>query len=180
VAASGRAALAAYAVLILVMSVAAAGAMMRAREQGTEAGGLRVGGAAGALRIEDSRKGRAVLRASALAPGGSVAGAVTISSRGAAGRLVLAATGLVEAPGPGGGVLGRTLRLQVRELSRGSHRTFYAGPLAAMPKLHLGPLSAGSSRRFRFRATLPAKGLGESLMGSAISFDYRWRLKPLS
>jgi hypothetical protein len=53
----------------------------------------------------------------------------------------------------------------------------YAGPLAAMPTLRLGLLPAGESRRYRFLAFLPEPALlDNSLMGSRLRFDYRWRL----
>lgn len=167
------------AALVLALSVAVAGV---ARQAPDAAGrqGLALRAPAGALRIESSRHGRAVLRAPALAPGAAVRGAVTIANRGAAGRLLLAGEHLVEAPGLAGAALGRALRLRVTELGRGASHTFYSGPLTAMPRLHLGPLAAGASRRFRFIASLPAEPPGgEALMGARISFDYSWRLRPV-
>jgi hypothetical protein len=133
--------------------------------------------ATGALRISDSRGEAAILRAPALAPGGIAVGGLTISNLGPSARLVLSRTNLTETPGPGGGSLTDGLRLRIRFVDGGAGRTVYAGPLAAMPTLRLGLLAADEDRHYRFVAFLPEPGLlDNSLMGSRIRFDYRWRL----
>jgi hypothetical protein len=172
-----RPAVVANVALALLAVAAAAAALPRAPGTGVAAGSLRAGAAAGAMRIEDSRGGRAILRSRALAPGGSVAGAVTIRSHGAGGRLLLSVAHLDATPGAAAGSLAGALRLTIRELTQGSHRPVYSGRLAAMPRLHLGPLAAGARRRYRFVVRLPATLVGESAMGTRVSFDYRWRLK---
>lgn len=133
--------------------------------------------AEGAMRIADSRGGKAILEAP-LAPGAAAVGKVTIDNLGGGGRLVLSRPRLVEAPGAGGDALGPALRLRIRDLTPGREALVFSGALAAMPALQLGSLPAGESRRYRFVAQLPEPGLVDnSLMGARVRFDYRWHLR---
>ena len=138
----------------------------------------KVGAAAdGALRIADSRGEAAILKAPALAPGGAAVGSLTIHNLGPTAHLVLSRSHLAETLAPGGGSLVEALRLRIRHVGQGGGRIVYAGGLATMPKLRLGLLAAGESRRYRFAAFLPEPGLVDNgLMGSRIRFDYRWHL----
>jgi len=167
------------ATLALILALAAATLAWSAPKRGiAPLEGLRPS-AAGALRIADSRGEAAILRAPALAPGASVTGRLTIRNRGAAGRLVLSQHHLLETPGPAGDSLATALRLRIRDETEGSAQTVYHGALAAMPRLHLGLLPAGASRRYRFVARLSKRGFVDNgLMGAQARFDYRWQLKP--
>lgn len=134
--------------------------------------------ARGAMRIADSRGEKAILRAAALAPGASVAGVVKIENLGSVGRLVLSRSRLLGTPGAGGAALAPALRLRIRDLGDGRDPVVYAGPLAAMPTLHLGRLPAGESRRYRFVARLPDPDfVDDGLMGARVRFDCRWHLR---
>jgi len=173
----GRATVAA-AVLALVLALAAA-ALAQTQPRLAENQPLELGAAAtGAMRIADSRGEGAILRARALPPGGSVTGTLTIENLGAPGRLEFSRRQLVEAPGFSGASLAGALRLSVRELAVGAQPLVYRGLLTAMPTLRLGLLPAGAERRYRFVARLPEPGfVDNSLMGSRLRFDYRWRLR---
>jgi len=130
------------------------------------------------MRIADSRGEKAILHAAALAPGASVAGTVKIENLGPDGRLVLSRASLLETPAAGGVELAPALRLHIRSVTDGRDPVVYAGPLAAMPTLHLGRLPTGESRRYRFVARLPDPGLvDDGLMGARVRFDYRWQLR---
>jgi len=134
--------------------------------------------AEGAMRIVDSRGGKAVLEAPPLAPGAAAVGKVTIENLGAGGQLVLSRPRVLETPGVGGTTLGPLLRLRIRDLTPGREALVFSGALAAMPALQLGPLPAGESRRYRFVARLPETDLVDnSLMGARVRFDYHWRLR---
>jgi hypothetical protein len=163
--------------LALTLALVAAALAWSQPRQGI-GGGTPLGIAAGgAMRIADSRAERAILETPALAPGGSAVGKVTIDNLGADGRLVLSRSHLVETPGAGGKTLETVLRLRIRDLTAGQGAVVYSGAIAAMPALHLGPLPAGQSRRYRFVARLPEPGLVDnSLMGAGVRFDYRWHL----
>jgi len=167
--------------LVLALSlVATALAGSAPREGQVHGGGVSISAAAaGAMRIEDSRGGRAILRAPALAPGARVIGKLAISNRGEAGYLVLSRQRLTGRPGAGGASLGDVLELTVRNVTAGTRTLVYSGPLTAMPPLRLGLLQPGAKRHYRFVASLPDLGFVDlALMGSQVRFDYRWRLKP--
>lgn len=135
--------------------------------------------ATGAMRIDNSRGGGAILRAPALAPGHHAVGKVAIGNRGEAGYLVLSRQRLVARPGAGDALLGGALRLAIRNLTPGARTLVYSGRLAAMPPLRLGLLPAGATRRYRFVVSLPEPGFVDlSLMGSRVRFDYRWQVRP--
>lgn len=172
-----RATLAA-AVLALCLALAAA-ALARSGPRLAENHPAEVSASAGgALRIADSRGEAAILRASALAPGGSAVGTLTIGNLGTPARLELSRGHLAETPGSGGAFPASALRLRIRELTLGSRALVYDGSLAAMPTLHLGLLSPEAERRYRFAASLPEPGLVDNgLMGARVRFDYRWRLR---
>lgn len=162
--------------LTLALAVTAL-ASSGSRQKRLGEGGLRLT-TAGALRIADSRGEAAILSASALAPGGSVSGMVTIRNRGADARLVLSRHHLMETAAPDGTSLAAVLRLRIRDLTRGSRRIVYRGGVATMPTLQLGALPAGTSRRYRFVAKLSEPGLVDNgLMGARVRFDYRWHLR---
>ncbi|HEY3482088.1 MAG TPA: hypothetical protein VGL02_24590 [Streptomyces sp.] len=134
--------------------------------------------ARGAIRIADSRGEKAILHAAALAPGASVAGTVKIENLGPDGRLVLSRARLLETPGPDGGELAPALRLRIRRITESRDPVVYAGPLTAMPTLHLGRLPTGESRHYRFVVRLPDPGfVDDGLMGARVRFDYRWHLR---
>jgi hypothetical protein len=173
----GRATVAA-AVLALALALAA-GAPARSGPRLAENRPVEASAAAdGALRIADSRGEGAILRAPALAPGGSAVGTLTIDNLGGPARLDLSRGRLAEAPGPGGTPLASALRLRIRELSLGSRTLVYNGPLAAMPTLHLGLIASDAERRYRFVASLPEPGFVDNgLAGARLRFDYRWRLR---
>jgi hypothetical protein len=164
--------------LALAVALAAAALAWSQPRQGI--GGRKPLGIAadGAMRIADSRGEKAVLEAPALAPGSAVVGKVTIDNPGAGGRLVLSHSHLVEKRGAEGPPLAPALWLRIRDLTSGAGPIVYSGPLAAMPRLQLGALPPGESRRYRFVANLPGPGLVDnSLMGARVRFDYRWQLR---
>jgi hypothetical protein len=101
------------------------------------------------MRIEDSRGGRAILRAPALAPGARVVGKLTISNRGEAGYLVLSRQRLTGRSGAGGASLGDALELTIRNVTAGARALVYSGPLTAMPRR----AATASSLRCRSRGS---------------------------
>lgn len=167
-----------FVLALSLVATALAGSMPRRAP--VHGGDTRISAAAtGAMRIEDSRRGAAILRASALAPGGRVAGKVTIRNQGEPGYLVLSRRHLVGTPGAGGASLADALKLTIRNVTTAAQTLVYSGPLAAMPPLRLGLLPPEAQRRYRFVAVLPDPGFVDlTLMGSQVRFDYRWQLKP--
>ena len=108
--------------------------------------------AGGALQLESSRDGAAVLSASRLRPGDSAEGTLTLKNLAAGPqRLTLTTSDLRDVPGSGGGELSTWARLRVE---RGPD-TVFAGALADLATLDLGALPPGAATPFRFVVTLP-------------------------
>lgn len=131
--------------------------------------------AGGALQLESSRDGQAVLTASRLRPGDSVSGTLTLTNRaGGPQRLTLSVSDLVDTPGAGGGVLSQWADLVVE---RDAADVVYTGKLAGLDELDLGDLAAGSTTPFRFVVTLPEQGPGvdDAYAGSSVSVAWSWR-----
>jgi hypothetical protein len=175
-----QATIAAAGFVLALSLVATALAGSAPREGQVHGGGVSISAAAaGAMRIEDSRGGAAILRAPALAPGARVVGKLAISNRGQAGYLVLSRQHLVGTPGAGGASLGDALKLTIRNVAAGARTLVYSGPLTTMPPLRLGLLPPGAKRHYSFVASLPDPGFVDvGLMGSRLRFDYRWQLRP--
>ncbi|HEX8086113.1 MAG TPA: hypothetical protein VF529_17600 [Solirubrobacteraceae bacterium] len=131
--------------------------------------------AGGALQLESSRDGEAVLTASRLRPGDSVSGTLTLTNRaGGPQRLTLSVSDLVDTPGAGGGVLSEWADLVVE---RDAAEVVYTGKLAGLSELELGDLAAGSTTPFRFVVTLPEQGpaVDDAYAGSSVSVAWSWR-----
>jgi spore coat-associated protein N len=129
--------------------------------------------AAGGLSISDSRGGQAILSATAMAPGETRSGEVTITNSGdVAGELTLSKSGLVDAGGP----LSTTLDLAVDDITTGSPARVYAGKLAAMGALALGSIAAGGSRSYRFSTTFPQGSAAHdnALQGASSTVQFDW------
>jgi spore coat-associated protein N len=117
--------------------------------------------AGGALRLDNSRDGAAVLSAPNLRPGDSVTGSVTVANRGdSAVRLRL------QSSPPRGGALAEVLEVTVGGVG--------GGTLEALAGCHdLGSLQAGAARTYRFTARVP-RAVGNRYAGSSASADERW------
>lgn len=136
--------------------------------------------AQGALALESSRAGAAILTVDGLGPGQARAGDVKIRNTGqAAGALKLSASRPRSLAG-NGTLLSRRLRLQISDVTVPPGQTLYEGPLASTPgSLPLLTLPAGDHRDYRFRVLLPAGDpAGNSVQRAAAGVDYAWTLSP--
>jgi spore coat-associated protein N len=137
--------------------------------------------ARGALSISNSKAGRAILRGTAMRPGDSVSGTVTIADTGdGPGLFELSTSNLLDKPGAGRGVLSERLRLVVEDLSTAPATRVYDGSLAALSIAPLGELRAGEHRTYRLTVTFPGgAGLGATnayeTATSAAEFDWTAR-----
>jgi Ca2+-binding RTX toxin-like protein len=142
--------------------MATVGAMVVADSRAEPAPDVAGVAARGALSISNSKEGRAILRGTAMRPGESVSGTVTIADTGdGPGLFELSASNLVDTPGAGAGVLSERLRLVVEDLSNaaGAARV-YDGSLAALSIVPLGELRAGERRTYRLTMTF---GVGDGV-----------------
>jgi hypothetical protein len=163
-------ALAAGILLALAVALVATGAP--ARERPAELGRM---AAQGAVTLSAaSGTGHAILTASGLRPGQSVAGTIALANVGESrGRLTFTRTGMVDTPGRFGGRLSDALLLRVEELGGGT----WTGPLAGPDALDLGIMEPAEGRSYRLTLTLPdtgQRGRDNAVQGSSVTIDWAW------
>ncbi len=138
----------------------------------------------GSLRLGNSLAGQPVVTAVGVIPGHEVGGIVKIKnvSRRKL-RLGLVRRRLTDVAGPNGGRLSSVVELDVKRLRRKAlHRgTVYRGRLGRMPRVDMGRVGPGNSRKYRFSLTFPDGGRPPSPTGgdnayqaSALSVDFVW------
>jgi hypothetical protein len=116
----------------------------------------------GVLSHRNSRDARAILTATAMRPGQSRQGTVTITNTGTlAGDFSLAVTSIADTPGPNGGRLSDVLHLRIERRTATAYAV-YDGPLRDMPEIALGTWDPRRAVSFRFTVTFPDGGLPAS------------------
>lgn len=159
---------------VLVLVATALAAVVSLSIGGERRGPILRSTAGGALQLESSRDGAAVLTASALRPGDSAEGTLTLENLASGPqRLTLTTSDLRDTPGPGGGLLSAWVDLRVE---RGSDVVF-DDKLADLASLDLGELAAGSTTPFRFVVTLPEHGpaVDDAYAGGSLEVAWSWR-----
>jgi hypothetical protein len=138
--------------------------------------------ATGKVVVTNSRKGKAVLRATGLVPGKQVSGTVRIGNKSRKTVTLRLKRGTIKRiAGPYGGNLGALLRLQIVDVTKRKRpKVIYNGMLLPMKqrKLILKPRRA---RSFRFIVIFPAvtPGVDQNLvMGSTLIVTYVWTATP--
>src|SRR4051812_42365022 len=141
---------------VLFLSAAGtAAALSGARPDPAAVDGPLLGRSGGAMALDDSRAGTAILGGSNLAPGDSVSGDVALTTEGdGRSQVSLLLSDLVENLGPQGGRLSSVLQLRVvEEDAGGQRRTRYAGLLKNLGIQELPPYGPGETRTYHFTAT---------------------------
>ena len=116
----------------------------------------------GVLSHLNSRSGGAILTATGMRPGQSRQGTVRITNSGTlAGDFSLAATDIIDTPGPNGGRLSDVLRLRIDRTTATAY-TVYGGLLKDMPEIALGTWDPRRAATFRFTVTFPDGGAAAS------------------
>lgn len=116
----------------------------------------------GVLSHLNSRSGRAILTATGMRPGQSRQGTVRITNTGTlAGDFSLAATDIIDTPGPNGGRLSDVLRLRIDRTTATAY-TVYDGLLRDMPEIALGTWDPRRAVTLRFTVTFPNGGVAAS------------------
>ena len=160
--------------VLTAASVAIAAVGGRSTARGPQAELMR---ASKALKINDSRRGQAVVTGDNLAPGDRRRGRVTVSVTSPA-RMTLAADRVQMRPGANGGVLAEGLAVRIKMIGGGSRRyeTVYDGPLTGLGQRRLGRWGPSERYRFRIRVTFSAgSGSQDSLQGAGTGFRLLWR-----
>ena len=136
--------------------------------------------AAGDLQIASSAADQAILDVSGLSPGDAASGALTIANKAPGSqKLRLKTVGVVDTPGPGGGVLSSHLRLLVERTTGSTAHVVYDGPVDQLTDVDLGALPASSSHVYTFTATVPEGGpaLDDPYAGASVEVGWRWEAK---
>ncbi|MQA72772.1 MAG: hypothetical protein GEU88_00185 [Solirubrobacterales bacterium] len=139
---------------------------------------------AGALSIDNSKEGAAILTASGMTPGQTVNGTVDIANSGTvAGTFSLSRTNLVDTPPTP--ALSTQLNVVVSDCGEfvgttpptcgdGDDTNVYTGTLAAMnASFGLGSYAPDEQHRFDFAVTLAA-GTGDQFQGGESSATFQW------
>lgn len=161
---------------VLNLALAAVALVLVFAAPGEGAARLRLASAGGSLALSNSKAGQAVLHAGAMRPGEEASGSVTIGNTGTvSGALNVAAAGLQDVPGAGGGRLSDRLELAVYDVTDAQHPvTVYAGTLRAMGAVGLGSLAPGARRTFLFVAKLPPAAGDNAYQGATLSTAFEW------
>jgi hypothetical protein len=133
--------------------------------------------ASGAVELQNSKNGSAILNASGLAPGHQVTGTVQLTNSGTgAGTLDLAQMDLTDSPGPGLGLMSNLVQLAISDVTNpASPVSVFSGTPSALNTRSLGSMSPGQTRTYSFTATMPL-GAATALAGSAMHMRYHWTL----
>jgi hypothetical protein len=138
---------------------------------------MRLAAANGSLTLVNSKEGTAIFRAAAMRPGEQASGSVTITNTGTVNAaLTLQPEAASDVPGAGGGNLSGTLELEVVDVTLpAAPVTVYEGSLKQMGPTNVGSLAPGTSRTYRFAATLKPTGAADNaFQGAALTTGFRW------
>jgi spore coat-associated protein N len=132
--------------------------------------------AVGSLTIENSLEGQAILHATAMAPGQSRTGQVTITNSGnIAADFTLADSAVTNSPGPT--AFSTVAQLVIQDISDPAVPiTIYAGSLGGLTPIALGNFGVGDARTYRFTVTFPqgSPAVDNPLQGASSSVEYDW------
>ena len=132
----------------------------------------------GAVSIANSRDAQALFSATAMRPGEGVSGTVTIGNDGdIAGAFAVRAAGVVDTPGPHGGLLSERVDLALFDVTAGlAHPVpVFTGHPADFDTVDLGTFAPGAERDYLFTAVLPEGGTDDNAyQGAGLSLGFEW------
>jgi spore coat-associated protein N len=160
----------------LLFAAAALGCAALAASPRPEHPQIALRAAHGAVRVENSRDGRAIIAAGNLRPGQTVTGSVSVTNSGEQpARLLLRSSLPRGVAGPYGGRLGDVLRVRI-EQHAARDRTIAKGRLVEVAGCHdLGKLAPGRTRTYAMTATFPRGDRRDNRYARArVTVDERW------
>ena len=122
---------------------------------------------AGALAFALAPTGR-IVDTSAMKPGDTKSGTVTLTNQKAAATFTLTFTGLGTSTLPG------VLQLTVLQTSPTTSKQLYSGALAAVPPLNLGQLATGDALTLQLTFVWPSGSSDPSLQGQRVDLVLQW------
>jgi hypothetical protein len=162
----------------LAMAIGAVCLAFAAPGRGEPGSMVELDNVSGAVTIANSREAQALFSASAMRPGEDVSGRVTIGNSGdVAGAFGVRAAGVVDTPGPNGGLLSEQVELLLLDVSDvGNPETVFAGHPADFDGVDLGTFAPGEERDYLFSAKLPRTGAHDNLyQGAGLSLGFEWQ-----
>jgi hypothetical protein len=147
-----------------------------AQEFGASASKVLLLGDQGAIRFRDSKAGKAIVRAKAMAPGTSRTGHVRVGITGGDARVQLKRRSLESPRGPAGGKLAPALKIKLSKLEGREAKTIYKRRLTKFKRINLGRWSSGKPHRFRVKVKFPNRAASQdTLQGARVKFGLVWR-----
>lgn len=123
--------------------------------------------AAGSLSHTNSKNGQVVLAATALRPGQSQAGTLTITGGGNFTQAyTISKATLVDTPASPG--LSNALTLQIEDIT-GAATTLFNGTAASFTQVSGGTIAVGATRTYRFTLTYPTAAADTRLQGATMT-----------
>lgn len=132
----------------------------------------------GAVSIANSRDAQALFSATSMRPGEGVSGTVTIGNSGDVnGAFSVRAAGVVDTPGPNGGLLSERVDLRLFDVTgNGPPVPVFTGHPSDFDGIDLGTFAPGEERDYLFTATLPDRGVNDNdYQGAGLSLGFEWR-----
>jgi hypothetical protein len=168
------------AILFMSLAMALGSVVLAFAAPGRDAPGTMVAleNVSGAVSIANSRDAQALFSASAMRPGEGVSGTVTIGNSGdVAGVFSVRASGVVDTPGPNGGLLSQRVVLRLFDVTdAGPPVMVYAGHPADFDGVALGRFAPGQDRDYLFSAVLPEGANNDNdFQGAGLSLGFEWR-----
>lgn len=131
----------------------------------------------GTIRFRDSKAGKAIVRAKAMAPGTSRTGHARVGITGGDARVQLKRSSLKSPRGPAGGKLAPALKIKLSKLKGRKAKTLYSGRLTKLKRVNLGRWSSGKLQRFRVKVRFPNQAASQdTLQGARVKFGLVWRV----
>lgn len=131
--------------------------------------------AAGAVTVNNSKGGTAIISASNMGPGDVRSGNLNLTNNGNVTSTVrLTMANLVNSPTSP--ALSDTLELKVEDIT-GSPTTLWNGKLTAFSSVDAGSLADGATRSYRLTLTWPAADKNPGLQAASSSLTFRWKVR---
>jgi hypothetical protein len=162
----------------LAMAVGAVCLAFAAPGRGEPGTMIELDNVSGAVTIANSRDSQALFSATAMRPGQGVSGTVTIGNSGdVAGVFDVRAAGVLDTPGPNGGLLSERVVLRLFDVSDAGHPIpVFTGHPADFDGVDLGRFGPGEERDYLFSAVLPEGGTNDNdYQGAGLSLGFEWR-----
>ena len=173
--------------LVMLVVAAAAGMNLVDGRSGASEPQVLLRDAKGALAVDVSRAGRAIVESENMRPGDLVRGRVTVTNAGSGrARMTLTSELMHATKTPEGDTFAEVLRLRVRRRTphneRSGPKTLYEGTLGGMPALDLRTWHPEGEHQFTFLVSWPDDGgpdeSSNAWQDSSAEVSFTWTAAP--